>query len=70
MGESGTVGEIWMEGERLKEAKEFKYLGSTVQQSGGSEVVKRIQGRMGSMEKGYRGDVRLMCTREGEGEDD
>ena len=45
MGEPGTAGEVWMEGERLKETKEFKYLGSTVQQSGGSdkEVVKRIQ---------------------------
>ena len=45
MGEPGTTGEVWMEGERLKEAEEFKYLGSTVQQSESSdkEVVKRIQ---------------------------
>ena len=45
MGEPGTAGEVWMEGERLKEAMEFKYLGSTVQQLGGSdkEEVKRIQ---------------------------
>ena len=61
MGEPGTAGEVWMEGERLKEAKEFKYLGSTVQQSEGSdkEVVKRIQAGWAA----WRRITGVMCDR-------
>ena len=61
MGKRGTAGEVWMEGERLKEAKEFKYLGSTVQQSGGSdkEEVKRIQAGWTA----WRRITRVMCDR-------
>ena len=61
MGEPSTVGEVWMEGERLKEAKEFKYLGSTVQQSGGSdkEVIKRIQAGWAA----WRRIIGVICDR-------
>ena len=61
MGEPGTTGGVWMEGERLKEAKEFKYLGSTVQQSGDSdkEVIKRIQAGWAA----WRRITGVMCNR-------
>eukprot|EP00794_Sanderia_malayensis_P006364 gene6364-7093_t len=36
MGEQGTAGELRMQGEKLKQMEEFKYLRSTVQQYGGS----------------------------------
>ena len=50
-----------MQGEKLKQVDEFKYLGSTVQQSGGSEreVAKRIQAGWAA----WRKITGVMCDR-------
>ena len=61
IGERAIAGEVRMQGERLKEVEEFKYLGSTVQKTGGSdkEVSKRIQAGWAA----WRKITGVMCDR-------
>ena len=69
-GNRQDVGTVVMQGEKVKQVEEFKYLGSTVQLDGGSdtEITKRIKAGWGAWKRitGMRYDWKVPGTVKGQ----